>query len=291
MESSRRLQNKLWQLAQRWLPPFYVPRKPGSQRPPADYNHWPHVDINFYGLLQELWKLSFSWLHLIFLPPVERDNNSGVKTYPKSFHIELPFSRQLANNVAFIVIGIFGVVYFTFFAGSAMPIEQANITAPPLPTSIDARQPGLGRSEPSAIRIPRIGINAPTNVELGLHNDGTMETPEAYEVVGWYKHAPTPGQLGPAILVGHVDNYLGAAVFYRLSELVVGDKIEIDREDGQTVKFVVDGLERYPQDNFPTQKVYGNLDYPGLRLITCGGQFNRLTGRYSDNTVVYARML
>jgi len=126
-------------------------------------------------------------------------------------------------------------------------------------------------------------------IKLGKNPDGSLATPERYDIAGWYEFAPTPGETGPAIIVGHVDNYLGPAVFFNLKSLHPGQSIFVTREDKQVVEFRVDSVELFDQQSFPTNAVYGNIDYPGLRLITCGGAFNPLTGHYSHNTVVYAR--
>jgi sortase (surface protein transpeptidase) len=118
-----------------------------------------------------------------------------------------------------------------------------------------------------------------------------METPNVLDyVTGWYKYSPTPGELGPAIIVGHVDSYKGISVFWRLRELVPGDTIDITRADGSVAKFQVNSLQQFDQTNFPTQAIYGDINYAGLRLITCGGTFNRKTGHYDHNMVVFASL-
>ncbi len=106
---------------------------------------------------------------------------------------------------------------------------------------------------------------------------------------GWYDGSPTPGELGPAVILGHVDSARsGPAVFYDLAALLPGDTIGVTRADGTTVTFRVDEVARYPKRAFPTEAVYGDLDHAGLRLITCGGDFDRSAGSYEDNIVVYA---
>lgn len=115
-----------------------------------------------------------------------------------------------------------------------------------------------------------------------------METPDDYVRAGWYKFSPTPGELGPSIITGHVDNYQGPAVFFYLKDLQPKQKILITREDESIVTFEVDDVELFDQNAFPTDRVYGNIDHAGLRLITCGGDFNVMTGRYLQNIVVYA---
>lgn len=148
----------------------------------------------------------------------------------------------------------------------------------------------LGESIPIRLRIPAIAIDAPFADPLGLAQNGEVEVPNGYEEVGWYKHGPTPGELGPAVVLGHVDSVAGPAVFYSLGQLSLGDEIEIEREDGSIAVFEVTALERYAQDDFPTELVYGNIDHAGLRLVTCTGVFDRGVRRYSHNLVVYAAL-
>lgn len=150
----------------------------------------------------------------------------------------------------------------------------------------------LEPSRPVSLTIPSIGVDARDIAQLGLTSSGDMEVPQRDEVVGWYRHGPTPGSLGPAVLAGHVDSAeSGPAVFFRLPELRPGDEVLVGREDGSTSVFVVDRLEQYAKDAFPTLEVYGDLDHAGLRLITCGGTFDDGTGHYRDNIVVYGHQV
>jgi sortase (surface protein transpeptidase) len=126
---------------------------------------------------------------------------------------------------------------------------------------------------------------------VGNNSDGSMVVPADWHTAGWYEHSPTPGEIGPAVIDGHLDNVSGLAVFWRLRELTPGEFIYISRVDGTTVQFRVDSIQNYSQSNFPTKTVYGNIKYAGLRLITCGGTFNRLTHHYDQNTVVYATLV
>jgi sortase (surface protein transpeptidase) len=149
----------------------------------------------------------------------------------------------------------------------------------------------LSESAPVRLRIPAIKVDA-SFVELGLNANKEIEVPKSFTEVGWYIHGPTPGELGPAIVLGHVDSrVLGAAVFYYLGQLKPGDTIEIDRKDGSTAIFRVDELERYSQSDFPTKLVYGNIDHAGLRLITCTGTYDHSVKRYDHNLVVYASLI
>jgi hypothetical protein len=148
----------------------------------------------------------------------------------------------------------------------------------------------LPPSKPKSIKIDSIGVSANTS-ELDLNPDKTLQTPSDYEKVGWYIHSPTPGEIGPSVMVGHLDSARAAAVFYKLKNIKAGDKIEISREDGSIATFKVDALETFSQDNFPTDKVYGPINNAGLRLITCAGKYNIFEGHYSDNLVVFASLI
>jgi hypothetical protein len=148
----------------------------------------------------------------------------------------------------------------------------------------------LQGSEPIRMVIPAAGIDASFTNPLGLFDSGEIEVPEGVEEVGYYKYGPTPGEIGPAVVLGHVDSKAGPAVFYSLGELTPGDEILIEREDGTTAVFVVEKLERHEQSGFPTEKVYSDLTYAGLRLITCSGVYNNSSERYSHNLIVFARL-
>jgi len=148
----------------------------------------------------------------------------------------------------------------------------------------------LPESAPVRLRIPTLNIDTGF-VALGLTANNEIEIPKGYEEVGWYINGPAPGEIGPAVVLGHVDSYEGPAVFFYLGQLKPGDLIEIERQDGKVAVFRVDYLKRYLQSEFPTELVYGNLDYAGLRLITCSGVYDRETDEYNLNLIVYASLV
>lgn len=127
-------------------------------------------------------------------------------------------------------------------------------------------------------------------VRLGLDAASALEAPADFAVAGWFIHAPTPGELGPAIIAGHVDSKRGPAVFFRLHRLVPGDEIRVERADGRTAVFRVVAVERHAKEAFPTAAVYGDTDHAALRLITCGGAFDRASDHYRENLIVFARL-
>ncbi|WP_082556879.1 class F sortase [Modestobacter sp. Leaf380] len=166
-------------------------------------------------------------------------------------------------------------------APAPTPAEQA-VTAPLVLQT--------GPSTPSRVQIPALGI-ASSVIELGLERDGSMEVPRGAYPVGWFDGGPTPGELGPAVLAGHVDWAGEPGAFYGLRELVPGDEVVVDRDDGTQLTFLVDRVEEHPKDEFPTDDVYGDIGIAGLRLITCGGAFDEDSGDYLDNVVVFASLV
>jgi hypothetical protein len=162
------------------------------------------------------------------------------------------------------------------------------------PASPSASSPGpvtiaLARSAPVRLQISAIGVDS-TLMPLGLRADGSMEVPAGGFPAGWYTGAPTPGELGPAIIAGHVD-MRGPGVFFALHNLKPGDLVTITRADGTRPAFRITRVEAFPKDTFPTKQVFGNINHAGLRLITCGGTFNSGSGHYEDNIVAFADLV
>lgn len=169
------------------------------------------------------------------------------------------------------------------------PRASAPSRAAPAPASGVVKAANLRRSKPVRLRIATIGVNS-SLMALGLRSNGTMQVPPGAFPAGWYTGAPTPGELGPAVIAGHVDSS-GPGVFYRLHQMRPGDTINITRADGSTPVFRVTRVRQFPKNQFPTKMVYGNIDHAALRLITCGGSFNSQSGHYDDNIVVFADLV
>jgi Sortase domain len=145
----------------------------------------------------------------------------------------------------------------------------------------------LPPSPPVRLEIPAIGVSAPL-VRLGLDRDGRMQVPGDFQAAGWFTGAAEPGQLGPAVVAGHVDSRTGPAVFYRLRELRPGDEVRVVRADRRVVRFLVESLARHPKPDLPADQLYGATTTPALRLITCAGSFDHRRRSYRDNLVVSA---
>ncbi|WP_448616154.1 class F sortase [Modestobacter sp. URMC 112] len=174
----------------------------------------------------------------------------------------------------------------------AAPATVPPAAVPPAPGPVPAPAPPLllPAADPVRVRVPALGATSEV-VHLGLRDDGTMEVPSGAEAVGWYDRSPTPGQLGPAVLAGHVDWDGEAGAFAGLDELLPGDQVVVERADGAVATFAVERVEEHDKDAFPADAVYGDLDHAGLRLITCGGGFDEDTGDYELNVVVFARLV
>jgi len=210
-------------------------------------------------------------------------------------------------------IALAATVVFTGAGGSAVGWALTHQTHPPQPTaaaagSLDASTsapqtsgktirggvgPILRRSLPRRISIPAIRVSSSIQ-SVGLTRAGALAVPQPgphYNQAAWFTGSPSPGQLGPAVVEGHVDSVSqGPSVFFRLGALKPGDRVYITRADRSVAAFTIDGVRRYAKNAFPTSLVYGNTVRAELRLITCGGAFDRATGHYLDNIVVFAHL-
>ena len=192
--------------------------------------------------------------------------------------------------------GIAGVVLVVVGAGAIAVAVLAQQHAPSPASSAGgavgaaAKGPSLGRSVPVSVSIPQIGVRSKL-LSLGLNPDGSIAVPSlatSADEAAWYKYSVTPGQVGAAVIEGHVDSYQGPAVFFRLGALRPGNQIDVTLADGITAVFRVTGVREYAKDKFPAAMIYGPTDYAALRLITCGGDFDFASGHYLSSVVVFA---
>jgi Sortase domain len=179
--------------------------------------------------------------------------------------------------------------YPTAPAGVDVPGVGGAVVEAGRPVTLAADTAPRETSPPVRVRIPSIGVDSPL-VQLGVDGDGALVPPDDFARAGWFADGPVPGEIGPAVLAGHVDSHDGPAVFFRLVDLATGADVLVDLADGTTVRFTVAGAARYPKDEFPTEDVYGPTPRAELRLITCGGEFDRDRRSYRDNVVVFARL-
>lgn len=178
-------------------------------------------------------------------------------------------------------------------------VEAPPVTATPGVGAAEGFQdPDLGSTESNASRgitpmhvsIPSIGVESDLET-LGLEDDGRIQPPVAWEKAGWYEKGVVPGDVGPAVIAGHVDSPVGPAVFLDLAALENGDEIHVTLSDGTTDVYRVDGALEASKADFPTSEVYKSTPTPQLRVITCGGDYDPATGHYVDNLVVFATLV
>lgn len=173
---------------------------------------------------------------------------------------------------------------------AAVPAPKITATAAPAPAERLATE-SMARSEPVRVRVPAAGVDTGPVLKLGLNADGTVQVPSVAQAdrIGWYDKGVTPGETGPAILIGHYDTAAGPAVLRNVGRIHVGDRLTVTRADGTDAVFRVRELEQVDKKAFPTKKVYGDTARPELRLITCGGEL--VDGHRPDNIVVYADLV
>ena len=157
----------------------------------------------------------------------------------------------------------------------------------------DATVRGLHQSPPTSVSIPSIGVRS-TLLRLGRNANGSMQVPDLTtnaNEAAWYRYSVTPGEIGTAVIEGHVDSYQGPAIFFRLGALRPGNHVNVTLADGVTAVFRVTGVREYAKDKYPADVIYAPARYPALRLITCGGDFDYTTGHYLSSVVVFASLV
>ncbi|MFD3533962.1 class F sortase [Streptomyces sp. NPDC058664] len=177
---------------------------------------------------------------------------------------------------------------------AATPPARVTEAAAPPPAASAASVRPLARSLPVRVQLPAAGVDTgPTRsvLALGLAADGTIEVPSVADAdrIGWYDKGVTPGETGPAVLIGHFDTARGPAVLKDVSRVRIGDEITVTRADGTRAVFRVRELEQVDKKTFPTAKVYGDTRRPELRVVTCGGEL--VDGHRPDNIILYADLV
>ncbi|MGH9021144.1 MAG: class F sortase [Acidimicrobiales bacterium] len=148
----------------------------------------------------------------------------------------------------------------------------------------------VSRSRPVQLTIPAIHVSTPL-IELGLTKGRVVQVPSTTSVAGWYKYGPAPGQESSAVILGHVDSYRGPGVFFRLGTLKYGQRVIVRSANGRVLQFAVIAVREYSKSSFPDKLVYGPRHYAALQLVTCGGTFDRATGHYLSNIVVFTALV
>ena len=209
-----------------------------------------------------------------------------------------PPRRRLAMTA--LGAGLLAVTIGTAGLATAMlsPAHAAPLPARPAPVAAPAGRTALPASltttpqtaKPVWLSVPSLGIGKTSLVDLGLQRSGALQVPSSTAVAGWYTGSPRPGAVGSAVIAGHVDSRTGPGIFFWLRALQSGDRIYVGRADGTMAVFTVTEVRKFAKDQFPTAAVYGPEPDAELRLITCGGVFDRSLGSYLSNVVVFARL-
>jgi sortase (surface protein transpeptidase) len=173
------------------------------------------------------------------------------------------------------------------------PSAEAGTSTGPSPQVADSfrsvRRPDTV-ALPTRIRIPDLGVDSKL-LNLGLNKDGTVQVPASTAVAGWYDRGVRPGAAGPAVILGHVDSKTAPGIFVKLSQVKIGTLVRVDRADGSFAMFRISKLQKVPKVDFPTDLVYAPTLDPTLRLVTCGGRFDRSKGSYRDNVIAFADLV
>jgi len=234
------------------------------------------------------------------LPKVEWRRVAGfrvVMTWPQTGCAPPPRApvslRARVAGMAGVLLIVAGVAAVGVAIGAQVYAPHPSPVAAGIlgPFGGQAHQP-LRRSMPVAVDIPAIGVHSKL-LHLGVNSDGTIQVPSLdarADEAAWYKYSAAPGEMGTSVIEGHVDTFLGPAVFFRLGALHPGDSIDVRLADGVTAVFRVTGVRQYLKSRFPAKTIYGATGFAALHLITCGGVFDNTTRSYLSSTVVFASL-
>jgi sortase A len=145
---------------------------------------------------------------------------------------------------------------------------------------------------PRYISIPSIGVHAIVGA-VGLTRVGAIGTPDNVYNTDWYDRSSKPGQLGAALIDGHVSSWTTDGVFYNIKKLVAGDKIQIQLGNGSLINYSVVKSQIYPNTDVNISAALSsvNPNVPGLNLITCTGDVIKGTNEFNERIVVFAQQV
>ncbi|MGB3186597.1 MAG: class F sortase [Ornithinimicrobium sp.] len=221
-------------------------------------------------------------------PPAPRASQSLEQTQQRATATPDHAGQSTATDTESAIASLPGAGATAQQSDDAATAQQQEAAA-----AAEPRIEAMPRSAPLSLAIPSIDVTSELH-PLGLNEDGTLQVPtgQRYNEAAWYEGSPTPGELGPAVIEGHVTSQGSVpSVFFDLGELSRGDMVEVTREDGSVATFEVYATDSFAKDDFPKVAVYGNTDVPELRVITCGGEYDPQARAHLDNIVVFAKLV
>jgi hypothetical protein len=142
-------------------------------------------------------------------------------------------------------------------------------------------------AEPTRVIIEALDIDGPV-IPVGVNADSQLDVPPDARTLVWYRHGPSPGGPGSAVIAGHL-NWRGTnGIFARLDEMPVGATITVVYDDGSQKDFIVSTVELVDKPAVAVNGIFARDGEPLLRLITCGGEFEKAVRSYRSNVVVTA---
>ncbi|MFI9047371.1 class F sortase [Streptomyces sp. NPDC053427] len=219
------------------------------------------------------------------------DQQSPQSNPPRIAPRSGPFSSRLMWPAGAFLLGTLLVYNSIGTPADPKPLQSHRVAIATAAPGASRTVPALSRSVPKRLRIPEIAVDAPFTA-LSIGPSGQLNAPPGNNnnLVGWFQGGATPGERGASIVAGHVDTKTGPAVFMQLSSLKKGSKIDIARADGVVATFKVDAVETFSKAQFPNDQVYADTPDAQLRVITCGGAYNRAAKDYEANVVVFAHL-
>ncbi len=202
------------------------------------------------------------------------------------------FTRKHYRSLAATTAGL--CVFAVLFLGLQLQLASPTSALSSLPgriiTKIDPfSSPKPHAAEPVRLTVPSVKIDAPIE-KVGLTKTGEMDVPKNYDNAGWFEPGTKPGEQGNSVIAGHLDSKTDAAAFWNLKKVKAGEDIFVEDAEGVTHHFQVQRIETYDADSAPIEEIFGKTDGVHLNLITCGGTWNKSTGKYEERVVVYAEL-
>lgn len=173
-------------------------------------------------------------------------------------------------------------------AHASSPSVPLNIAPPPtIVPPPHADRVGI----PVRLKIAAISVNAPIE-KVSVTKAGAMGIPKDPMDAAWFSPGPRPGEMGNAVIDGHLNWYQGATgVFAKLRSVKPGDRIMVVDESRKEVAFVVRDIRTYAAGADATDVFRSTDDGSHLILITCDGAWDAHAKQYSKRLVVFADKL